>query len=62
MNPRKQSMFQNVASEIAKAASKIRQVNVAHLSGVLKQAPARCCHFKAKSENDLQKQCLVVSD
>lgn len=62
MSSRKQSLFQNIASEIAKAASKIREVNVAHLSGVLKQAPARCCHFKAKGENDLQKQCLAVSD
>ena len=62
MSTRKQSRFQNIASEIAKGTSKIRQVNVAHLSAALKQAQARCCHFKAKSENDLQKQGLDVSD
>lgn len=62
MSSGKQRLFQNIASGIVKAVSKIRQVNVAHLSGDLKQTPATCCHFKAKSENYLQKQCLVVSD
>lgn len=62
MSTRKQSQFQNIASEIAKGTNKIRQVNVAHLLVALKQAQARCCHFKAKNENYLQKQGLAVSD
>lgn len=62
MRTRKQICFQNIDSENAKGTDKIRQGNVAHLSVALKQEQARCCHFWARSENNLEKQDLDVSD